>query len=124
MRRFNPRCDLPNIDHAEPVDLEERAYFRAIEPKAVKTPDGLNRIISIENWYWVCLDYMADEWETDLDDVLKMVFHDFGEERESDFEERLPNYIRLTIYVFISRVIDFEDGLANSTVLPLEELYQ
>lgn len=97
-------------DH-EPVDPEERKKFHSLVAKLVTMPDGQKRIIALEYWYWYCLDYMAMDWETDLDYILEFVTRKFGE--DEDFEEYLPQHIRLSVSLFISTILAEKDGLAN-----------
>ena len=74
-------------------------------------PDGQARIISIEHWYWYCIEFLDDEYGMDIDYILEKMVNLFG--TDDDFDELLPDHIRLSVSALISKIIAEEDGLAN-----------
>ena len=95
------------------VDKENKAYFRALCPRILHCPDGVARMVTLQNWSWDALDFMEQRDGESRQEVIDFCWHEAQKDPAGDADYEFAALLEYYIHLYMSRRAQDKGDFAN-----------
>jgi predicted DNA-binding ribbon-helix-helix protein len=95
------------------VDEETKTYHRAFSPRVLDCPDGIARMVTLQNWSWDALDFIAERDGMDRQAIIDFCWHTAQEHPAGDADYEFAALLAYYIHLYMRRRAQAEGDFAN-----------
>jgi hypothetical protein len=105
------------------IDEETRKYHRAFSPRVLDCPDGIARMVKLQNWSWDALDLMAERDGENRQAIIDFCWNTAKEHDEGDADYQFAAALEYYIHLYMSSRAKAKGDFTNDdwAIVPTEE---
>jgi hypothetical protein len=102
------------------VDEETRTYHRTMSPRILACPDGIARMITLQNWSWDALAFMVEREGQNRQAIIDFCWHTAKAHDEGDVDDQFAAALEHYIHYFMSTRAQAQGDFANDDGVIIE----
>jgi hypothetical protein len=95
------------------IDEETKRYHHTLSPRVLECPDGVARMVTLQNWSWEALELLAAQDGEDRQGIIDFCWHTAQKHPAGDADYEFAALLEYYIHLYMSRRAQARGDFAN-----------